>query len=394
MPKIIGFDMSRLQIDRNGKIDGLTTYTRQILEALCACGCKQHIVGIYFADMDFEELASTIIQKYREIISLAPINRLEDIEQIVEEYQIDIFYSSLPNLRKPDCYLLDCKRIFSIHGMRAVEMPLDRYEYKYRDSLKEYLIFLYKKFWTQKYVDDRIQIFKHFFERQGDSAKYIITTKHTQFTLMSLIPDIDLEQFKVWMPPLIYNKADMTVDISKEYHVDKKQFVLIIMANRWEKNAYRAIKAMDRLYEMHKEMNIKTLVAGMKPDMSSTVYKLKNQDKFSFAQYVPMGHLQTLYMNAFCLLFPSLNEGYGYPPLEAMKYGTPVITSGVSAIPEVCSNAVLYANPYSIIELGTRIYQLLYDSEMYEELQRKGHMIYKHIQEEYSTKKLLDLFFS
>ncbi len=151
---------------------------------------------------------------------------------------------------------------------------------------------------------------------------------------------------------------------------------------------------MDRLYSIHKDIKFKTLVTGMTVDKNTLYSRINNREKFIFTHYIPMEHIQTLYKNAYCLLFPSLNEGYGYLPLEAMKYGTPVITSGLSAVPEVCSNAVLYANPFSIIELGSRVYQLLYDSDKYKELQENGLTHYKFIQEQYSSRTLLDLFFN
>ena len=71
-----------------------------------------------------------------------------------------------------------------------------------------------------------------------------------------------------------------------------------------------------------------------------------------------------------------MNEGFGYPPLEAMKYGVPVITSSFASIPEVCSDAVLYTNPYSVEEIGIRILQLenqeLYVKKHEQSLKRYG----------------------
>lgn len=391
MKYIIGFDMSCTQIGKKGKVDGLTIYTQRVLEELCMANEEMCIIGIYYQNIEFEPSTLNIIQKYKKKILLVPIKSLDDIGEIVKEYCVDIFYSSLPDLRTT--YIFDCKKIFSIHGMRAVEIPTDKYEYTYCHSPKQYMVYLYKRFLEKHYVNKRIEVFKHFFQSHNENVQYIINTKHTQFTLMSNIPNLNMDKFTVWTPPLNHYNFDAKLDIFQQYQVEDKKFILIVMASRWEKNAYRAIKAMDRLYSIHKDIKFKTLVTGMTVDKNTLYSRINNREKFIFTHYIPMEHIQTLYKNAYCLLFPSLNEGYGYLPLEAMKYGTPVITSGLSAVPEVCSNAVLYANPFSIIELGSRVYQLLYDSDKYKELQENGLTHYKFIQEQYSSRTLLDLFF-
>ena len=65
--------------------------------------------------------------------------------------------------------------------------------------------------------------------------------------------------------------------------------------------------------------------------------------------------LEQLYHDAYCLVYPSLNEGFGYPPIEAMHYGIPVLASPFTSITEVCGDAVIYFNPFSIEELMGRL---------------------------------------
>ena len=78
-----------------------------------------------------------------------------------------------------------------------------------------------------------------------------------------------------------------------------------------------------------------------------------------------------MYAGAYAFIYPTLNEGFGYPPLEAMKYGVPVITTAFSSIPEICGDAVLYSNPYSIEEIANRILQLE-DEKLYSVLKKKS----------------------
>lgn len=75
--------------------------------------------------------------------------------------------------------------------------------------------------------------------------------------------------------------------------------------------------------------------------------------------YVESGELELLHQNAYAFVFPSLNEGFGYPPLQSMHYGVPVAASGTTSVPEICGDAAIYFDPYSQSEMANRILQLL-----------------------------------
>lgn len=86
--------------------------------------------------------------------------------------------------------------------------------------------------------------------------------------------------------------------------------------------------------------------------------KIKNKSHFVLLEYVDNNVLESLYKGAYALIYPTLNEGFGYPPLEAMKYGTPVLSSPFSAITEICGDSLIYFNPYSINEIKNRLLYL------------------------------------
>jgi glycosyltransferase involved in cell wall biosynthesis len=77
--------------------------------------------------------------------------------------------------------------------------------------------------------------------------------------------------------------------------------------------------------------------------------------------FVHTNELPYLYQGAFSLVFPSLYEGFGMPPVEAMSWGCPVITSDRSSLPEVCGEAALYFNPYDVNDLQNNMEKLLND---------------------------------
>ena len=82
--------------------------------------------------------------------------------------------------------------------------------------------------------------------------------------------------------------------------------------------------------------------------------------------------LQSLYSNALGFVYPSIHEGFGLPPLEAMACGAPVIISNTSSLPEVGGDAALYVDPYSIESIQSAIESLVGDPSLRREMSRKS----------------------
>lgn len=88
--------------------------------------------------------------------------------------------------------------------------------------------------------------------------------------------------------------------------------------------------------------------------------------------YVPRDKLGSLYKKALCLLFPSLYEGFGFPILEAMSCGTPVITSNASSMPEVAGDAALLVDPYNVNALAEAMHDIMKSEDLRKRLMVKG----------------------
>ncbi|MDD3861273.1 MAG: glycosyltransferase family 1 protein [Candidatus Gracilibacteria bacterium] len=108
--------------------------------------------------------------------------------------------------------------------------------------------------------------------------------------------------------------------------------------------------------------------------------------------YVSSGSLVKLYNLAKGFVFPSFYEGFGIPPLEAMKSGCPVIASYSSSIPEVVGQSALLINPVSEIEIAAAMVKLIKDPELCEKLRNKGFLQSKKFSWKASAKKLLEIF--
>jgi glycosyltransferase involved in cell wall biosynthesis len=91
-----------------------------------------------------------------------------------------------------------------------------------------------------------------------------------------------------------------------------------------------------------------------------------------FTGYVPDGQMKGLYAGSTGFVFPSLAEGFGLPPLEAMACGVPVLTSRATSLPEVCSSAALYLDPTDVSDMSRAIKLLVSDASLRERLSVLG----------------------
>jgi glycosyltransferase involved in cell wall biosynthesis len=91
-----------------------------------------------------------------------------------------------------------------------------------------------------------------------------------------------------------------------------------------------------------------------------------------FLGYLPEETLAVMYRLAGVFVFPSLYEGFGLPPLEAMASGTPVVTSNVSSLPEVAGDAAVLVDPYDPHAIADGIYRVLTDEQLRKDLRHRG----------------------
>ncbi|KUO71994.1 MAG: hypothetical protein APF77_12365 [Clostridia bacterium BRH_c25] len=162
--------------------------------------------------------------------------------------------------------------------------------------------------------------------------------------------------------------------ILNKYGVDKK-YVLYLGGFSQRKNIARLIKAFKRVIT-EKEEAINLLILGEYSRSYKALWKLTEElelcDYVKFLNFVPTADLPYFYNGAEVFVYPSLYEGFGLPPLEAMQCGTPVVTSNVSSIPEIVGDACLLANPYSVDSISDSILALLSDRDEWQKYSFMG----------------------
>lgn len=171
------------------------------------------------------------------------------------------------------------------------------------------------------------------------------------------------------------------------------EYVLFIGASYIHKNGERAIEAFSKISGHTK---LRLLVVGGRRQYLDVLQKkvaaMNFDDRVKFVPYVPPEDLVALYRGASMLLFPSLYEGFGIPPLEAMACGCPVVASRVSSIPEVCGEAAYYVDPYNYDNIAEGIQRVLSDETLRADMILKGLERVKSFSWEKSAQHVIDIF--
>jgi glycosyltransferase involved in cell wall biosynthesis len=167
--------------------------------------------------------------------------------------------------------------------------------------------------------------------------------------------------------------------IRGRYQVDSP-FLLYAGRISPHKNVARIIEAFSALKgELAKEgtyPDLKLIVIGdevsKNPDIRRAVIRSGVQHDVRFLGYVSIDVLRVFFDMAKVFVFPSLYEGFGLPPLEAMAHGTPVVASNTSALPEVVGNAALMVNPENVYEISRALLRVLTDQSLRERMKAAG----------------------
>jgi glycosyltransferase involved in cell wall biosynthesis len=153
------------------------------------------------------------------------------------------------------------------------------------------------------------------------------------------------------------------------------RLVLTVGAKKVHKNQMALVRALPRLREAHPDA---TLVLAGAPtsyeaDLQAEAERLQLGDAVVFLGYVDDADLEGLYRAATAFAFPSINEGFGLPLLEAMARDLPVACSNVSAMPEVAGDAALQFDPHSDAAVAEALIRIVGDQALREDLVRRGH---------------------
>ncbi|MFA7253007.1 MAG: glycosyltransferase family 1 protein [Patescibacteria group bacterium] len=245
-----------------------------------------------------------------------------------------------------------------------------------------------------------------------DSTKIISISKVTTEDILDFV---DIEPKKI---SLIYWGIDHNLfnlkakdkskieQFKKKYGI-KDEYFLYTGAWKKHKNLVRMLQAYEQYYQkskVKKENPIQLVLVGKidknEPEVVAEIERI-NKDLSALhglpsaiiaTGFIEDFELPTAYAGALCYVIPSLNEGFGWPPLEAMACGTPVISSNVSCMPEIQGNASFYFDPYSIDEIAKAMEKVAANPRLQAELREKGLKQVQKYHWEDTAKKTLEVY--
>lgn len=382
------YDLMATQPSGGNKFHGGGEYAKIVFEHLIKNKKNAEIVCLYnknnYLDKDIIKL---IKNNHLELLN---IENKTDIQEIISTFKINKVYSALP-YQFYDLSLDNLEFVCTIHGLRPIEMPTDGCEIRYAKSIRDIGKYVYKNILKKRYISIKKNQFNKLF-KISKNFKIIVPSQHTKYSLLCYFTELKQKQIYV-----LYSPRQKTVPLNnikklQDLNLREKQFFLLINADRWIKNSFRAIQALDQLFSGFPEIKKKVLVLGS--DKIKRFEKMViNKNKFIFHGYVERNVLEVLYKSAYCLIYPTLNEGFGYPPLECMKYGTPVLCSAITSITEICGDGVIFFNPFSVEEIKNRILQLVFEPDIYERYSQRSIEIAKKvaIKQDQMLDKLIDI---
>ena len=228
-------------------------------------------------------------------------------------------------------------------------------------------------------------------------ADAIITV--SEYSKRQLIRYYDVSPNKI---EVIYNGIDAKFKkaspmqcsiVCQRYRLPEK-FLLYLGSIEPKKNIERLLEAMQIIKEKHRDYPL--VIAGGKGskqyDIENAIQKLKLKDSVLLIGYVDESDVVPLLSQANIFIYPSLYEGFGFPPLEAMACGTPTIVSNATSLPEIVGSSALVFDAEDSQSLASAIERLLSDNQEYMALVWKGKSQAEKFRWEECARRTLDVY--
>lgn len=182
---------------------------------------------------------------------------------------------------------------------------------------------------------------------------------------------------------------EVTGSVIRKYHLPEKYILYLGRLNR-RKN----IKALLEAFAIV-ESKISLVIIGQREyqefELENELTRLNISERVHKFEFVPYEDLQNILSAATLFVFPSFAEGFGLPPLEAMRSGVPTIVSSGMAMPEVCKDGAAYFEPSDFSQLAAKIDHLLSNGKVYDAYKAQGKRVAKEYTWDRSAQKLLGI---
>ncbi len=310
----------------------------------------------------------------------------EKLSVVIQRCQIDIFFISIGQLySRYDLKNIDCKTVMFIHDLFDIErcdnqvdaIIYDKNAESAWSQLKCFLN-LYSGRWkrqTSRCYDNIMQLYN------SPLTIPCTVSGYTKNAIKYYFPDAP-KDIRVYYSPLKYTEKTDKIENEKLSALisSGKPFLLMIAANRRYKNPSILIKVFSRIQKDYPDMHLITLKYGRSIG-----------ENHIDIPYLSDSDLENAYEKATALFFGSFFEGFGYPPIEAAKYGTPCVAANVTSIPEILGNAGTYFSPIYPADLYRSLAVAIDNREAMVSLVKERYETIKRVQENHLRQLIEEL---
>jgi glycosyltransferase involved in cell wall biosynthesis len=343
----------RIGIDARKLHDfGIGTYIRNILRELA--NIDQTTEYVLFSRPEDTAIASELGPNFRAVPTRAAhysIGEQISIPLAVRRERLDLFHA--PHYVLPA--LTPTRSVVTIHDAIHLMFP------EYRSHRLSHA-YAHASLWTAAHKSDRI------FTVSEQSKRDILKFFKVPPDKIVVTPNAIDERFSV-------APSEEHVVQTRERYQLSHAYLLYVGNIKPHKNLERLIEAFHLVREQGRP-ELELIIIGDEisklQSLRRAVHRYQLHRFVRFLGFVPDKTLAVLYRLASVFVFPSLYEGFGLPPLEAMASGTPVVTSNVSSLPEVVGDAAILVDPYHAEAIADGILQVLRSAHLRDDLRQRG----------------------
>lgn len=331
---------------------GIGTYTHELIRSLS----NTDSINDYSIFMPDCELKNTLSDNFKiNNVDTDYSNNFWDevnVPNILNTSDIQLYHVPQNGVGLSKC--VECKKVITLHDIIPLRMP--------------------------ETVSDRyLRIFNNELPKIVQMCDGIITV--SEFSKHDISKQFNIPEEKIFVTHLaaenLYtplSKCESKKAVTKKYDIEE-DFILYVGGFSPRKNIVGLIESYS-LLPINLRNRYKLVIIGKK-GKSYSIYKKRTEElnidqNVIFTDFVPLEDMPLFYNAAEVLVYPSFYEGFGLPPIEAMACGTPVITSNVTSLKEICQGSAILVNPEDIDMLSENIERVLTNSLLRLTLVRKS----------------------
>ncbi len=279
---------------------------------------------------------------------------------------------------KPDLVFFSMVQQPVLYFGKTVTMMQDLTTVRFRNPQKNWFVFTFKR-----------EVYKLVNIWVAHKSRHLLTP--TEFVKRDIMRYCRVPDKKITVTLEAADKiSDAPVPIKA---LSNKAFIMYVGRPLPHKNLPRLIDAFVELQKSNPQLHL--VLVGKKDALYARIAaetKKRNISNVMFTDFVSEGELRWLYEHTQAYVFPSLSEGFGLPPIEAMIHGAPVVSSNASCMPEVIKDGAVYFNPLDVNDMSHNIDLVINNKQIANKLRDKGFLVAGGYSWKRMAQQTLDVF--